>query len=109
MILFLLIVMLGGYAVAAHHLPTWAYGLVLLVAGWRVFDQLREREAQRRERARKAAEARREDEVRARCERNGGHERAMPPYPERCCPGCECTCHEAFYRGVDFMTRKLGG
>jgi hypothetical protein len=109
MILFLLILLFGGYAIAFHAVPIWAYLLVLLVTGWRAIEQLREREAQRREQAQEAAATKREDEISARCERNGGHERALPPYPERSCAGCECSCHEAFLRGVDFITRKMGG
>lgn len=71
MILFLLTLLLGGYAVTWHGVPVWAYILVLVGTGWRAIDQWREREAQRRAHAEEAAKARLDDEIRARCERNG--------------------------------------
>lgn len=109
MILFFLVLLFGGYAITLQGVPLWAYVLLLAVTGWRAVEQLRERQAQRRQQAEEAAEARREDEISAQCERDGGHERVFPPYPERSCGGCECSCHEAFLRGVDFISRKMGG
>jgi hypothetical protein len=74
----------------------------------RAAHQLQARTAQRQAEWRDAAEARRDDEISAQCERNGGHERPMPPFSERPCTGCQCPCHERYYRALD-STRRMGG
>jgi hypothetical protein len=83
MIVFLLVLVIGGYAVESRQVPAWAYALTLIGAGARAAYRWKARQAQRRAEAEEAAKARRDDEITARCERNGGHEGARPPRPGR--------------------------
>jgi hypothetical protein len=107
MIVLLLVLVIGGYAVESLQVPTWAYVMMVIGAGWRAAHQLQARTAQQQTEAREAAESRRDDEISAQCERNGGHE--WPPGHIECCPGCRCPCHERYSRYSDFMLRKMGG
>lgn len=49
MILFLLVVLLGGAAVWWHEFPVWMYAVLVGVSGWRMSLRRQERAERRRE------------------------------------------------------------